>query len=110
MFNHQPVIPGIYRIKLIRAKVIPLYKKRDNAKCDNYRPKPLLCASSKHFEKAVCNRLYDYSTRSKLFPDNQYGLRTKRSTELDVSELIKYCFTSVKACVFKNDYGSIQSI
>ena len=49
-------------------------------KCDNYRPISLHCAISKLFEKVVA--------KNKLFHDNQYGFRTKYSTELAVIELI----------------------
>ena len=48
----------------------------------------MLCAISKLFEKVVCNQLYDYFTKNKLFHDNQYGFRTKHSTELAVTELV----------------------
>ena len=85
---NQSLITGIYPDKLKTAKVIPLYKKGDKAKCHNYRPISLLCAISKLFEKVVYNELYDYFTKNKLFHDNQYGFRTKHSTELAVTELI----------------------
>ena len=48
----------------------------------------MLCAISKLFEKVVYNQLYDYFTKNKLFHDNQYGFRTKHSTELAVTELV----------------------
>ena len=85
---NQSLITGIYPDKLKTAKVIPMYKKGDKTKCDNYRPISLLCAISKLFEKVVYNQLYDYFTKNKLFHDNQYGFRTKHSTELAVTELI----------------------
>ena len=85
---NQSLITGKYPDKLKTAKVIPLYKKGDKTKCDNYRPISLLCAISKLFEKVVYNQLFDYFTKNKLFHDNQYGFRTKHSTELAVTELI----------------------
>ena len=85
---NQSLITGIYPDKLKTAKVIPLYKKGDKTKCDNYRPISLLCAISKLFEKVVYNQLYDYFTKNKLFHDNQYGFKTKHSTELAVTESI----------------------
>ena len=48
----------------------------------------MFCAISKLFEKVVYNQLYDYLAKNKLFHDNQYGFRTKHSTELAVTELI----------------------
>ena len=44
-------------------------------------------AISKLFEKVVINQLHEYFTRNKLFHENQYGFRTKHSTELAVTEL-----------------------
>ena len=84
---NQSLITGIFPDKLKIAKVVPFYKKGDIAKCDNYRPISLLSAISKLFEKVVYNQLYEYFTKNKLFHENQYGFRTKHSTELAVTEL-----------------------
>ena len=83
---NQSLITGIYPDELKTAKVIPLYKKDDKTKCDNYRPISFLRAISKLFEKVVYNQLYDYFMKNNLFHDNQYGFRTKYSTELAVTE------------------------
>ena len=40
-----------------------------------------------NFSKLVYNQLYKYFTKNKLFHENQYGFRTKHSTELAVTEL-----------------------
>ena len=82
---NQSLITGIFPDKLKIAKVVPFYKKGDIAKCDNYRPIPLL--SARLFEKMVYNQLYEYFTKNKLFHENQYRFRTKHSTELAVTEL-----------------------
>ena len=47
----------------------------------------MLSAISKLFEKVVYNQLYDHFANNKLFHENQYGIRTKHSTELAVTEL-----------------------
>ena len=70
---NQSLITGIYPDKLKTAKVIPLYKKGDKTKCDNYRPISLLCAICKLFEKVVYNQLYDYFTK-KFFMIISMGL------------------------------------
>ena len=84
---NQSLITGIFPDKLKIAKVVPFFKKGDIAKCDNYQPMSLLSAISKLFEKVVYNQLYEYFTKNKLFHENQYGFRTKHSTELAVTEL-----------------------
>ena len=62
---NQSLITGIYPDKLKIAKVIPLFKKDDKAKTDNYRPFSLLSSISKIFEKVVYNQLYKYYTQNK---------------------------------------------
>ena len=47
------LITGIFPDELKTAEVAPFYKKGDIAKGDNYRPKSLLSAISKLFEKVV---------------------------------------------------------
>ena len=47
----------------------------------------LLSAISKLFEKVVYNHLYEYFMKNKHFHENQYGFRTKPSTEFAVTEL-----------------------
>ena len=85
---NQSLITGIYPDKLKIAKVIPLFKKDDKAKTDNYRPISLLSFISKIFAKVVYNQLYRYFTQNKLFYDSQYGFRAKHSTELATVELV----------------------
>ena len=92
---YQSLITGIYPDKLKTAKVIPLFKKDDKAKTDNYHPISLLSSISKIFEKVVYNQLYRYFTQSKLFYDSQYGLRAKHSTELATVELVDRILHSI---------------
>ena len=50
----------IFPDKLKIAKVIPLFKKGDPEKIDNYRPISILPAISKIIEKAIFIQLYEY--------------------------------------------------
>ena len=52
-------------------------------------------AISKLFEQVVYNQLYEYFTKNKLFHENQYGFRTKHSTELAVTELTERIFINI---------------
>ena len=85
---NQSLITGIFPDSLKIAKVIPLYKKENREKVDNYRPVSLLTAISKIFEKAAYNQLYQYFKENKLLFDAQYGFRDEHSTELASIELI----------------------
>ena len=95
MIINQSLITGIYPDKLKIAKVIPLFKKYDKAKTDNYCPFSLLPSIWKIFEKVVYNQLYRYFTQNKLFYDNQYGFRAKHSTELATVELVDRILHSI---------------
>ena len=85
---NQSLLTGIFPDDLKIAKVIPLHKKNDPSKMDNYRPVSLLPALSKLFEKVVHIQLYDYFKTNNLFFDSQYGFRGDHSTELAALELV----------------------
>ena len=91
---NQSLIIGIYPDKLKIAKLIPLFKKDEEAKTDNYRPISLLSSISKIFEKVVYNQLYRYSTH-KMFYGNQCGFRAKHSAELATVELVDRMLHSI---------------
>ena len=78
------IFPDVLKI----AKVIPLYKKNENDKFDNYRPISILSSISKIFEKIIHNQIYNFFTKHKLFFESQYGFRRNHSTEYATMELI----------------------
>jgi hypothetical protein len=85
---NQSFFTGIFPDKLKIAKIIPLYKKDDPQKLENYRPISILPAISKLFEKAVFIQLYKYLNTNNLLYKNQYGFRTLHSTEMASLEVI----------------------
>ena len=85
---NQSLLTGIFPDDLKIAKVIPLYKKDDPSKMDNYRPVSLLPALSKVFERVVHTQVYDYFQENGLFFKSQYGFRGDHSTELAALELV----------------------
>ena len=85
---NQSIITGIFPDDLKIAKVIPLHKKSDTTKMDNYRPVSLLPAISKIFEKVAHTQLYNYFRRNNLFYTGQYGFQDHHSTELAALELV----------------------
>ena len=68
---NQSLITGIFTDDLIIAKVIPLHKKNDTTKMDNYRPVSLLPAISKVFEIVAHIQLYSYFRKDELFYTGQ---------------------------------------
>ena len=74
------------------AKVIPVYKKRDQQECNSYRPISLLWNISKLIEKLLCIRLYKFLNQSKCLFNYQFGFRNHHSTNhtlISITEKIR---------------------
>ena len=85
---NQSLCSGSFPSKLKLAKVIPIFKKNDNKKFDNYRPISLLSSVSKIFERVVFNQLYNFLQELHLLFESQYGFRKLHSTDRASLELI----------------------
>ena len=81
---------GIFPEKLKIAKVKPLYKKGDKCCFNNYRPISILPTISKVFERVMYTQLYNYFNVNNLLTEQQYGFRSKHSTELASIKLVDY--------------------
>lgn len=60
--------------------VVPLYKKGDQEKVENYRGIFLLCTAYKIYAEVVKGRLEEEVERRKLIPESQGGFRKGKST------------------------------
>ena len=90
---NQMMATGIFPDALKISKVIPLYKKGDEANLSNYRPITLLPSISKVFEKAILTQLTLYLEDNKIIHPHQYGFRKSHSTEyaaLHITDYIQY--------------------
>ena len=85
---NQSLASGIFPEKLKLANIIPVHKKDDIHKVENYRPISILPAFSKIFEKAVFDQLYLYFTQNNLLCKSQYGFRKQHSTQHAVLEAV----------------------
>ena len=95
-FSSSTVRPRFRPFKI--AKVIPIFKKDDSAKLDNYRPISILPTIYIVFEKSIFNHLQDHFITNKLFCDGQYGFRERHSTELAALELIDRIVLAMDKC------------
>ena len=87
VFN-QSLQQGIFPDAMKIAEVIPLYKGKERYLESNYRPISLLTTMSKILEKIVCNRVYDFLTRTGQIVPTQYGFREGHSCDNAVSHLV----------------------
>lgn len=70
------------------AEVCPIHKSGNKTNVSNYRPISLLPAVSKILEKVVNKRLLCFLENNDVLSPNQYGFRTKKSTEDAVVALV----------------------
>ena len=85
---NQSLVTGIFPNALKISKVIPLYKKGDKQYLSNYRPISLLPTISKVFERVLYTQIYDHFNINSLLCEEQYGFRSKHSTELATIKLV----------------------
>lgn len=91
---NNSLVNGIVPDTLKIAKVIPLYKAKDQQSLTNYRPISLLPVMSKVLEKVVYVKLSKFlETENILFP-SQYGFRKHHSTIHGVVEFIQHTVQS----------------
>ena len=70
------LIQVIVSDKLKAAKVVPLFKKSDKTKVENYRPVFILAVLSKIFERVVYDQVESYLKEHSLLYHFQSGFRT----------------------------------
>lgn len=86
---------GIFPDCFKTSKVIPIFKKGDNANINNYRPISLLSPLSKILEKAVYMRLFSFFETHKIICNNQYGFRPSHSTELALLDYLHHILSKL---------------
>ena len=68
------------------SKIISTYKSEERPLLDNYRSISVLPVFSKVFERVVHRQLYTYLEENNLLSKNQFGFRTKSSTQHAVTK------------------------
>ena len=83
---------GVFPSCLKKSTIIPIHKKDSKLLIQNYRPISLLSNISKIIEKLMHARLQSFLTKFKCLYNNQFGFRTKHSTNhalLQITETIR---------------------
>jgi hypothetical protein len=86
---------GIFPTRLKFAEIKPLYKKGEIAYTSIYRPISLLTSFSKIVEKNIYTRLIRHLNHNHILVDEQFGFRTKSSTDLASYKLINHVLMSL---------------
>lgn len=93
---------GVFPDCLKKAIVHPIYKGGNRSCVDNYRPISVLSSLSKILEKCLNKNLRSFLDKNKIIADNQYGFRSRVSTEdavLDLTQSIARTLDSKRKCL-----------
>ena len=80
-----------------KARLIPVYKKDDEADTNNYRPISLLSVPSKIIESCVSESVVRHVFQNNLVTDKQWAYREGHSTELLLVHLSEIWRTAIDA-------------
>ena len=80
-----------------KARLIPVYKKNDEADMNNYRPISLLSVPSKIMESCVSDAVVRHVFQNNLVTDRQWAYRQGHSTELLLVHLSEIWRTAIDA-------------
>ena len=94
IINHS-LSKGIFPESLKVAKVVPLYKKGDEALCSNYRPISLLSSFHKIFEKLVKEKVLNFLSKNEILYKYQFGFRKSHSTNLALLEVVETLYANL---------------
>ena len=78
------VVPDSFKL----AQVIPVYKNGSQLCLSNYRPIYLLSNFNKLLERLMCNRLFNFVEKEKIFYDKRLGFREKHATNHAVLSIV----------------------
>ena len=101
---NQSLKMGIFPQKMKIAKVIPIYKTGNRRELSNYRPVSLLLQFSKILEKIMYSRLNDFVIKHNILSDQQYGLRTNRTTSVALMKCVEEITTGGGALSWFGSY------
>jgi hypothetical protein len=85
---------GVFPSTLKFSIVKPIYKAGDKLNIANFRPVSLLISFSKGFEKMIYSRMYQHVVQNQILAKEQYGFRSKSSTDKASYTLIHEILTA----------------
>ena len=85
------IVTAVFPDSLKIAKVIPIYKKGDKNRYENYRPISILPSFSKIYERVLYNQIAAFVESNNILHLNQYGFRKGKSTSDAVVKFVNIC-------------------
>ena len=71
-----------------KSNVVPIHKKGDKERLQNYRPVSLLPACSKIFERIVFNPMLEFLEKNNLLCPHQSGFRSSGSCQSQLLSIV----------------------
>ena len=87
----QSIIPDDWKT----ANVVPIYKKGDQSKPENYRPVSLTCISCKTLEHIVSSTIMKHMDMHSILSESQHGFRKRRSCETQLLLAVQDLATTI---------------
>ena len=87
-----------------KANIVPVFKKGNRARVENYRPISLTSVSSKLLEHIIHSMIMDHLERHSCLNENQHGFRQRRSCETQLITTVRDFTLSL------NEQGQTDSI
>ncbi len=92
---NQTLNTGFFPDKLKIAKVTLVYKKIINHNSQIIGLFRFCLSYLKYLKRIICNQVYNFVIKEKLFYVSQYGFRTEHSTELAALEIVDKLITKI---------------
>ena len=74
---NQGILPQEWK----KANVVPIFKKGERSKAENYRPISLTSVICKMLEHVLCSQILDHCDKNNILTNAQFGFRKRRSCE-----------------------------
>ena len=85
---------GVFPDCLKVAHIIPIHKSGGRHQPNNYRPIAILPFLDKIFEKTICSRLLNFSTKYNILSSHQFGFLKGKNTSQAILKLINDVYDS----------------
>ncbi|PNF41624.1 hypothetical protein B7P43_G10456 [Cryptotermes secundus] len=97
---NRAFVTGVFPTRLKYSVIKPLFKNGDKTNMSNYRPISLMTSFSKVFEKIIYIRMHRHVLNNNILAKDQYGFRSKSSTEIATYELVNEVLNALNNGMF----------